>query len=358
MEREGTGLTQQEGKGRARKRKLLIALGVAAILPPLLIRLEAERLKRREDPEKGELLSETLGEKGCYLESFDGCRLYAEELGEGPLMVLSHGWFCNTDMWHYQKKHLSEKFRMVCYDQRGHSRSELNDATGVSLEVLARDLKCVVDNYRRDEPCMLVGHSMGGMAMLKFAQMFPEELGSSVRSVVLVDTSNLPLGSCMAGGAALDRIRKPLVEPAIRWIARHGGFSDRVKGMVVGRAPFLVATRYLGYGRGASLTQMEYIGEMARKTSMTGAGLAALGLLEHSEEVSLEALGASGLPVLIWVGENDKLTRPEVSRGMHSRLPASSLYVVPRTGHPSYMEEYELFNRVLEELARQVFSGG
>jgi pimeloyl-ACP methyl ester carboxylesterase len=318
----------------------------------------AERLRRRHDPERGESLSEPMGEQGRFITSFDGTRLYAEELGEGPTVVLVHGWFCNTDMWHYQKKLLRDRFRLVCFDQRGHHRSACPDSRPVSQEVLARDLKAVLDSFVPRGPVVLAGHSMGGISILKFAEMFPGELAARVAGVALIDTSHLPMDRTLAGGGALRFARKPVVEPAFRWAVEHPGFSDGVKRTVIGTSPFLVATRYLGYGSGASLTQMEYITEMAGKTTMKGACQAALGLLESEDAISLEPLRASGIPVLIWVGQKDKLTRPRASRLMAAALPGSELHVVPDTGHPSYMEEYRLFNEVLEAFCARAFGAG
>lgn len=333
----------------------MIGLGLAALIPAVT-RAAAEMIRRKHDPEAGEVLSEPLGEKGCYVKSADGARIYTEEVGEGPTLVLVHGWFCNTDMWHYQKKLLCDRYHMVCFDQRGHRRSDCPDGKPFSLDDLAHDLRAVLDKYCSDEPVVLVGHSMGGMSILKFLELYPEELGKRVKGVALVDTSNVSMRETILGGAALSAVQKPLVEPAFKWMTEHAGFSNGAKNVLVSTAPFLLATRYLGYGSGASLTHMEYIQEMARKTSMKGACQAGLGLLCNQQPMSLEAIRRSGIPVLIWVGEKDKLTRPEVSLRMKEQLPEARLRVVPDTGHPSYMEEYQDFNRELVELAEKAFT--
>jgi pimeloyl-ACP methyl ester carboxylesterase len=303
------------------------------------------------------VLSEPLGEKGRYVRSFDGTRIYTEEVGQGPTFVLVHGWFCNTDMWHYQKKLLADSFRIVCYDQRGHRRSDCPHDEAFTLEALAMDLKAVLDAYANDEPVVLVGHSMGGMSIIEYLQLFPGELGKRIRGVALVDTTHVPMSQTMMGGDALASIQKPVVEPLFGWVMEHPGLADGIKKLFVRTAPFLLATRYLGYGSGASMTQMEYIQEMARKTSMKGACQAGLGLLLTEEPKSLEALRESGIPVLIWVGEKDKLTRPVVSVAMKEELPEAELRIVPDTGHPSYMEEYGQFNDALIEMAAKAFSG-
>lgn len=339
---------------RSRGRRALVALGIAGVISAVT-KAAAVRLERMPDPEAGEQLSEPLGEKGHYVRSFDRARVYTEEIGQGENLVLVHGWFCNTDMWHYQKKLLADRYHIVCYDQRGHRRSECPECKAFTSEELALDLKAVLDDQIGDEPAVLVGHSMGGISILRFLQMFPEELGERVKGVALVDTTNVPMSETMLGGRALDSIQKPFVEPIMSWAIAHPKFSNGVKNTVVDTALFLLATRYLGYGSGASLTHMQYIQEMAGKTPMKGACQAGLGLIGYEDTIPLDKLRESKIPVLIWVGEKDKLTRPEVSIQMKHQLPEAEFRLVPDTGHPSYMEEYELFNRALIELAAKSF---
>jgi pimeloyl-ACP methyl ester carboxylesterase len=355
MDTEETPKIEEEENEKKSPARWALGIGLAAALPAA-VRFAAERLRRMPDPEAGEVLSEPLGEKGRYVRSFDGTRIYTEEVGHGPTMVLVHGWFCNTDMWHYQKKLLSNSFRLVCFDQRGHRRSDCPEDEAFTVEALALDLKAVLDAYCEEEPVVLVGHSMGGMSIIEYMQLFPDELGKRVAGVALVDTSHVPMSQTMMGGEALNSIQKPLVEPLFQWVMEHPSLADGVKHLLVRTAPFLLATRYLGYGSGASLTHMEYIQEMARKTSMKGACQAGLGLLLTEEPKSLRALKDSGIPVLIWVGEKDKLTRPQVSMAMKVELPSAELRIVPDTGHPSYMEEYGQFNDALRVLAGKAFS--
>lgn len=345
----------EESASPGHKHRLALGVAVAMALPAIALAVEAARLRRKQDPEAGEVITEPLDEDVRYIESFDGTRLYAEQLGSGPTLVLIHGWFCNTDSWHYQKKHLSEHYRVISYDQRGHRYSPLAHGEPITTEALAQDLKAVLDTLAPDEPVVLAGHSMGGMSILRFCDMYADELGSRVRGVALVDTANVPLYDCVVGGTALGVLQKPVVEPLFRWVVAHPRFADSFKHVAVNTGGFLVATRYFGYGRGASLAQLEWITDMAEATSLKGACQAGLGLIGRSSEIPLDELRKSGIPVLIWVGKNDKLTRPRVSERMHMELPESQLYVIERTGHPSYMEEYARFNDVLDRLARQAF---
>lgn len=338
------------GLSERRKRKWLIGLGLA-LAPLVAARVYRQILAGKPDPEAGEDICAPMGESARYVESFDGAAIYAEELGSGPALVLVPGWFSNTDSWHYQKKELSRSYRVISYDQRGHRWSAHDDDRPITLETLARDLRAVLDALVPSGPVLLCGHSMGGMAALKFAQLFPGELSSRVKGIALVDTSCDHVSRHISGGAFVGMLNEPVLAPLLRWVIRHPALADRAKGSLTNTSLFLAATRVFGYGSSDSLTQLAYIGHMAKQTSMRGASQAALGLLANSCGVGLDELRDSGVPVLVWVGEKDKLTRPEASKRMAGELPGTVLHVMERTGHPSYMEAYIEFNRALERFA-------
>lgn len=342
-------------EGPSRRRRWLIGLGLAAAIPPIAARGYREYLRRRPDPEAGEPICAPMGERARYVNSFDGTRLYTEELGSGPTLVLIPGWFSNTDHWHYQKKELSSRYRVVSYDQRGHRWSGFQPRQPITLQMLGRDLKAVLDAVAPDGPVVLAGHSMGGMAIISFADLFAGELGSRVKGIALVDTSNEPFGAHVAGGRAMEAIRRPVVEPIFRFGAEHSRLFDWAKHVFVRTSVFLATTRLFGYGSSDSLTLLEYTADMADATGIEGACLAGLGLVSNDRTVSLQPVYESGVPVLVWVGAKDKLTKPGVSQRMACSLPGCEFQVVRNTGHPSFMEAYREFNSALERLAESSF---
>jgi predicted alpha/beta-fold hydrolase len=96
--------------------------------------------------------------------SFDRTRLHVEILGpdDAPTVVLAHGYALSQHAWHYQRRALSERFRVVCYDQRGHAASAEALSGDYSMGALGRDLAAVLDaTTAPDERVVLVGHSMG-----------------------------------------------------------------------------------------------------------------------------------------------------------------------------------------------------
>jgi pimeloyl-ACP methyl ester carboxylesterase len=95
--------------------------------------------------------------------------------GRGPLLVLLHGG--PGDTHHYLRpliRKLSANFMCVTYDQRGSGRSpvRIRDAETLHFEKFLSDLDLVIDAYseKRSQPIRLLGHSWGAMLALYYAQ--------------------------------------------------------------------------------------------------------------------------------------------------------------------------------------------
>jgi pimeloyl-ACP methyl ester carboxylesterase len=114
------------------------------------------------------------------------CTLASLALGEGDPVVLVHGLVSGSmASWYFAVgQPLSATHRVLMYDQRGHGGSAVT-AGGYDLESQAADLTRVLAHYGVDDsaPVDLVGHSMGALIALHFAQRFPHR----VRRLILVD---------------------------------------------------------------------------------------------------------------------------------------------------------------------------
>src|SRR5262249_57818125 len=77
-------------------------------------------------------------------------------------------------------------FRVIAYDHRGHGQSVAGTA-GHSVENLALDLRTVLEAYDV-RGAVLVGHSMGGVAVEAFVTQFPEIAAERVAGIVLLST--------------------------------------------------------------------------------------------------------------------------------------------------------------------------
>ncbi|QXQ05855.1 alpha/beta hydrolase [Sphingosinicellaceae bacterium] len=118
-----------------------------------------------------------------YVEGSDGIELYIKEWGEGPPVVLIHGWPLNADSWDDQALGLAHAgYRVIAYDRRGFGRSE-QPWDGYDYDTLADDLAAVIEATEAEEPA-LVGFSMGGGEVARFLTRNPGQ----ARAAVLVSS--------------------------------------------------------------------------------------------------------------------------------------------------------------------------
>lgn len=114
--------------------------------------------------------------------------------GAAPTVVFSHGYCLSQDSWHFQRSALRGAVRTVHWDQRSHGRSsrghgQIDGTEPVTIDLLGRDLKAVLDAAVPEGPIVLVGHSMGGMTVMALADQFPEYVAERVVGVALIGTS-------------------------------------------------------------------------------------------------------------------------------------------------------------------------
>ncbi|WP_231611676.1 alpha/beta fold hydrolase [Rhodococcus sp. CX] len=124
--------------------------------------------------------------------SADGTRLHAEIHGpdDAPTIVLAHGILCSTLFWRNQIRDLSSEFRVVAFDHRGHGRSDAPRAGNYELDHLADDLQAVLTATVPDgQRAVVAGHSMGGIAVMSWAQKYAADAASRVSAVALVNTT-------------------------------------------------------------------------------------------------------------------------------------------------------------------------
>ncbi|OGS35440.1 MAG: hypothetical protein A2293_10055 [Elusimicrobia bacterium RIFOXYB2_FULL_49_7] len=112
----------------------------------------------------------------------NGTSLYYEELGTGVPLVLLHGLGSSSQDWRLQCRQLSDRYRVIAPDMRGHGRSVLSK-TGYSIPQFARDVQALFDVLQL-EKAHVVGLSMGGAIALEFTLTFPER----VERLILVNT--------------------------------------------------------------------------------------------------------------------------------------------------------------------------
>ena len=76
----------------------------------------------------------------------DGVRIYYEQHGAGPAVLLSHGYSASARMWQGQMDALSDSYHVIAWDMRGHDRSDSPDDPALySHEATIHDMAAVLD---------------------------------------------------------------------------------------------------------------------------------------------------------------------------------------------------------------------
>ncbi len=116
----------------------------------------------------------------------NGVNLYYEQSGQGEAVVFLHGYTGSGKDWVNQAAAISNRYKAITIDHRGHGKSEAPASEEqYSIKIFCQDVYALLNELgvRR---CCLVGHSMGGFMALQFVLDHPE----LVRALVLVDTSS------------------------------------------------------------------------------------------------------------------------------------------------------------------------
>jgi pimeloyl-ACP methyl ester carboxylesterase len=114
-----------------------------------------------------------------------GVKLHYVAAGDGPLLVLLHGFPDYHYTWRDQMPALSKHFQVVAVDLRGYNKSDQPDGVdNYKIDKLVADVAAVLDHFRQKK-MVLVGHDWGGFIAWAFATAHPDKVD---RLVVL----NLP----------------------------------------------------------------------------------------------------------------------------------------------------------------------
>jgi pimeloyl-ACP methyl ester carboxylesterase len=102
--------------------------------------------------------------------------MHYEEYGKGPPMLLLHGFGGCTKNWHPFVEDLSQKFRLIVVDLRGHGSSTNPDKVFTHRQAAA-DVSQLLDKLEIGV-CQAMGMSTGGMILLHMALMQPQRISA------------------------------------------------------------------------------------------------------------------------------------------------------------------------------------
>ncbi len=307
--------------------------------------------RRALDPWGGEDMWELGVDRGSMVAATDGVPLAVREAGpvDAPLtVVFAHGYCLSMDSWHFQRRHLQARFgrdiRLVFYDQRGHGLSGTGSREHATIAQIAADLNSVLEATAATGPLVLIGHSMGGMALLAYAVRYPHALRERVLAVGLVSTAKAELSEAGLGAVLESRAMASLVGLAGRTPGFFTG-GRRALGAII--SPFVYGGSF-GDPAAMSPTVARFVDQLIASTDVLTIANFFDTLTRHDESAAMPLL--RGVRTTILCGDRDLLTPLDRSVDLAEDLPDAEFVVVPGAGHMVMLEQPTHVSAVLGDL--------
>lgn len=250
---------------------------------------------------------------------------YLEE-GEGPLVVLLHGWGSNKELYGNLIKTLSVKYRVAAPDFPGAGKSqEPPEAWSVDdycdfVEAFVSQLLFKKNDASVSEEVklkvILAGHSHGGRVLIKL--LGSRELPFTVSKLILIDSAGIVPEKTPEQLRKMKRYKRGkqlLSLPPVKLLFPHALEKLQSKS---GSADYRMATPIMRQ------TMVKVVNEDVR---------------DYLENIKAETL-------LIW-GDKDTATPLSDGKYMESKIPGSGLAVLPGAGHFSFLDNQYQFLAVM-----------
>jgi pimeloyl-ACP methyl ester carboxylesterase len=235
----------------------------------------------------------------------DGVKIHYEVHGEGPPLLLTHGYSSTSAMWQGQIAALSERYKLVLWDMRGHGQSDYpDDAAAYSEALTVADMAALLDQVGANS-AVVGGLSLGGYMSLAFYRAHKQR----VSALLIIDTG--------------PGFRKDDARAA--WNKRALDTGERFEREGLAVLQTLSRERSTVSHRDAS-----------------GLAHAARGMLTQRDAAVIEMLPTIEVPSLIVVGADDTPFLA-ASDYMAAKIPGAKKIVIPAAGHAVNIDQPQPF---------------
>ena len=279
----------------------------------------------------------------------DGSELQIEFYGpeDGTPIVLTHGWGLDTREWNYLKRDLSDRFRLIVWDEPGLGKSTPPTNRDYSLENLARDLEAVLA-LAGDKPAILLGHSIGGMITLTFCRLFPSALGSRVVGLVLTHTTPTNPVRTTSGAAFYTAIEKPVLMPLMYLTIALSPLVWLMNWLSYLNGSAHLMNKLSSFGGTETWEQIDFATKFQPQASPAVLARGMLGMMRYD---ATKTLAAISVPTLVVAGDRDSTTKPEASERICASVPGARLITLTPAKHLGLIEHHTRYAEVVGEFA-------
>jgi 3-oxoadipate enol-lactonase len=248
-----------------------------------------------------------------------GASLAVDIRGDGPALLLVHGFPLDRTLWAHQVATLAG-WRRIAPDLRGMGASDV-PGDGYSIAAYADDLVRLLDRLQVTR-AVVAGLSMGGYVVFDLWRRYR----SRVAGVILVDTrADADSAEGRAGRDAMIQLAQSEGSRAV---------AERMLPRVLGRST-----------QQTQPNLVEQVREMMARAPVGGVIGALRAMKERPDATPL--LPTIDVPTLVVVGQEDELTPPSAARALTDAIPFAAMTVIPGAGHLSPLEAPTAVSRVL-----------
>lgn len=256
----------------------------------------------------------------------NGLRMNVLDQGQGPPLLLVHGFPLDHTMWAHQIEQFSKTHRVIAPDLRGFGRSEVTDGTA-TMRQFADDLNALLDVLRITEPVVLCGLSMGGYIAFQFVQHHRGRL----RGLILCDTK-----------AAADSEEGKQTRYKLADLVSRAGTAVLAESMPAK----LFAPGAIGSAADESTRNV------IRRANPIGVVAAIRGLAARPDVTSV--LRLIDVPTLVIVGQHDAITPAAEMKSMAQAIPGAEFVEIAEAGHMAPLESPDAVNAAIENFLRRL----
>jgi pimeloyl-ACP methyl ester carboxylesterase len=239
----------------------------------------------------------------------DGVAIHYEIEGEGPVLLLTHGYSATGEMWRGQVEAFKDRYRVITWDMRGHGRSDYPaDPAAYSEALTVADMAALLDEAGAKR-AIVGGLSLGGYMSLAFNLAHPER----VRGLLIIDTGP---------GYRNDEARDGWNRNAIRTAERYE--SEGLVRLAAGSPEM----------------------RQSHHRDATGLALAARGMLAQRDARVINSLPTISVPSQVVVGSNDTPFLA-ASDYMAAKIPGAKKAVIDDAGHAANLDQPQAFNAAI-----------
>lgn len=269
-----------------------------------------------------------------WCENDRGPRLWYEERGSGPVLVLVHGWCMSSAVWRFQLETLSAGFRVIAPDLRGHGRSE-KSVDGYTFDGFSADIAALFRQLDLRE-ALLAGWSLGAQAVMLAGTRLEQRLaGLALISGTprFTATADFPhaLGAVEADGMGV-KVRRNMGRALDGFTARMFAPGELDDTVLAGK-----------------------IRELLAEIPLPDPEMALQSLISLATADMRPLLPALRLPTLIINGDRDPICLPQASRYLAEAIASSEQVVIAGCGHAPFLTHSRQFNETIVRFGRRIF---